>query len=192
DGAVVQYLQFVDVTAYPAPVFQVGSIPTNKEAGDAVAISVTATGDGEPVVTLTNAPAAFVSTYENGMLAFTPSNDGTFTFHFLAQNQRNDAFATTNFSVTILPGSGGGTQEVAIVALNNVTTSNGLFRFDATLTDLPSSITSLPVYTATTVTNGNWNWSLATNVPVAAGTSHVELPVADKCVISLGKPPILD
>ena len=71
DGAVVQYLQFVDVTAYPAPVFQVGSIPTNKEAGDAVAISVTATGDGEPVVTLTNAPAAFVSTYENGMLAFT-------------------------------------------------------------------------------------------------------------------------
>ena len=192
DGAVVQYLQFVDVTDYPAPVFQVGAIPADKEEGEAVAVSVTATGDGEPVVTLTNSPAAFVSTYENGTLSFTSADDGTFTFYFLAQNQRNDAFATTNFSVTILPGSGGETQEVAIAEISNVTTAGGQFGFRATLADLPPSVTSLPVYTATTITNGAWNWTLSTNVPVAEGQADVELPVEDKCMISLGKPPGVD
>ena len=192
DGAVVQYLQFVDTTDYPAPTFQVGTIPADKEVGDAVAISVTATGDGEPVVTLTNAPAGLEDSYDSGLLAFTPAADGTLTFYFLAQNQRNDAFATTNFSVTILPGSGGETQEVAIAEISNVTTAGGQFGFRATLADLPPSVTSLPVYTATTITNGAWNWTLSTNVPVAEGQADVELPVDDKCMISLGKPPGVD
>ena len=119
------------------------------------------------------------------------ADDGTFTFHFLAQNQRNDAFATTNFSVTILAG-GGETQEVAIAEISNVTTAGGQFGFRATLADLPPAITSLPVYTATDVVDGAWNWTLSTNVPVTEGQADVELPVEDKCMISLGKPPILD
>ena len=189
DGAVVQYLQFVDVTAYPAPTFQVGAIPADKEVGDAVAISVTATGDGEPVVTLTNAPAGFVSTYENDTLAFTPNDDGTFAFYFLAQNQRNDAFATTNFSVTILPGSGGETQEVAIAEIANITTGGGQFGFRATFETLPPSITTLPVWTADTLLeNGSWNWTFYTNVVVDAGMADIQVPVVDKCFISVGKP----
>ena len=188
DGAVVQYLQFVDVTDYPAPTFQVGAIPADKEVGDAVAISVTATGDGEPVVTLTNSPAGFVSTYENGTLGFTPNDDGAFAFYFLAQNQRNAAFATTNFSVTILPGSGGETQEVAIATIADITTGGGLFGFTASFDALPPSITTLPVWTATTPTNGGWNWTFYTNVPVSEGTADIQVPLLERCFISVGKP----
>ena len=193
DGAVVQFLQFVDVTAYPAPTFQVGALPADKEVGDAVAITVTATGDGDPVVTLTNAPLGFVSTYANGTLAFTPNDDGAFAFYFLAQNQRNAAFATTNFSVTILPGSGGETQEVAIATIADITTDGGWFGFRATFAGLPPSITSLPVYTADTLLeSGAWNWTFYANVPVSEGAADIEVPMLQKCFISVGTPPGVD
>lgn len=192
DGAVVQFLQFVDVSDYLAPTFQVGTIPTDKEVGDAVSIAVTATGDGEPVVTLTNAPTGLEDSYANDTLAFTPSAEGVFTFHFLAQNQRNAAFATTNFSVTILAGGGGTTQEVTIAEISNVTTAGGQFGFRAMLADIPPSVTSLPVYTATTITNGGWNWTLATNVAVNAGQADITVPLEDKSMITIGTPPGID
>lgn len=189
DGAVVQFLQFVDMSDYDPPVIAVGAIPTDKHVGEAVAISVTATGDGEPLVTLTNAPAGLADSYADDTLAFTPSADGVFTFHFLAQNQRNAAFATTNFSVTILAGGGGTTQEVTIAGISNITTGDGQFGFRAVLPDLPPSVTSLPVYTADSITNGGWNWTFYTNVAVTAGQADVTVPLEDKSMITLGTPP---
>ena len=189
DGAVVQFLQFVDVSAYDPPVIAVGVIPTDKHVGEAVAISVTATGDGEPLVTLTNAPAGLADSYADDTLAFTPSANGVFTFHFLAQNQRNAAFATTNFSVTILAGGGGTTQEVTIAEISNITTGGGHFGFRADLPDLPPSVTSLPVYTADSITNGGWNWTFYTNVAVTAGQADITVPLEDKSMITLGTPP---
>ena len=191
DNAVVQFLQFVDMSDYDPPVIAVGAIPMDKEVGDMVAIAVTATGDGEPVVTLTNAPTGLEDSYADDTLAFTPSVDGVFTFHFLAQNQRNAAFATTNFSVTILAGGGGETQEVTIADISNVTTGGGQFAFRATL-DLPPGVTSLPVYSATTITNGGWNWTLATNVTVSAGQADITVPLHDTSMITIGTPPGVD
>ncbi|NLB66356.1 MAG: hypothetical protein GX803_07805 [Lentisphaerae bacterium] len=193
DGAVVQYLQLVDVSDYPAPEIQVGAIPTDKEVGQNVSIAVTATGDGEPVVTLTNAPAGFEDSYDatTATLAFTPSVGGDYVFYFLAQNLRNAASATTNFTVTILGGVA--PDPIEIVAIDSVVSADGQLSFQATIAALPAGVTSLPVYVADEVIEGKWNWAFVKNVPVS-GTSvdvTLELSGADnKRMISLGKPPI--
>lgn len=191
NGAVVQYLQFVDVTAYAPPVIQVGTIPTNKTVGQSVSISVTATGDGEPIVTLTNAPAGLLNSYTGTTLAFTPTNAGGHTFYFIAQNQRNDAFATTNFTVTIL-GGGGEVEPIEIVAINSIVSGGGQVSFTAEIAELPEGVTSLPIYAADQVVNGKWNWSFVTNVVVGSTTVNATL-VLDEVptrVITLGKPPV--
>ena len=91
--------------------------------------------------------------------------------------------------MTILPGSGGETQEVAIAEIANITTGGGQFGFRATFETLPPSITTLPVWTADTLLeNGSWNWTFYTNVVVDAGMADIQVPVVDKCFISVGKP----
>ena len=189
DGAVVQYLQFVDVTDYPAPQIQVGTIPADKEVGQSVSIAVTATGDGEPIVTLTNAPAGLLNSYADSTLAFTPTVAGAHTFFFIARNQRNDAFATTNFTVTILGGSGGDTV-IEVVGISNISSGAGQFNFRATLDELPAGITSLPIYVADEVVNGKWNWAYLKDVPVSTTEVDVQIPLLDKRMISLGRPPV--
>lgn len=190
NGAVAQYLKIVDVTDYPVPVIGVGVIPTDKQPGEEVSFSVTATGTGNPVVTVTNVtPAGTIYTYASDTLSFTPTATNTFTFSFLAQNQYNDAFATTNVSVTIVSSP---ESPVAIEAIVSATVTSGAggtsLALTATCTNLPAGFT-VPVYTATALVNGNWNWTNSATATINGNNISVDVPFAgNELLISIGRP----
>ena len=86
-----------------APTFTVGEIPTNAVVGTAVAISVVASGDGDPEAVVSGVKLDGKKytdggyTYSGGLLVFTPPKGGDYAFDFLATNTTADkSTAATN------------------------------------------------------------------------------------------------
>lgn len=193
DGAVAQYLKFVDVTDYPVPVFS-EIFPTGY-VNTAISFTVVATGDGNPVTTSTGVSPDVAYTYESGIVTFTPSTAGTYTFSFAATNQYNALSATTSISVTVLDETPSPELDVEIADITIPSFSAGgtHFNLSARLL-LPDGITldSVDVWTADEVIGGSWNWSNETTAIVVEGIATVDLPVESQKVISIGKPGEVD
>jgi len=196
-GTVAQYLKIVDVTDYPVPVIGVGVIPTNAAAGDTVAVSVTATGEGLPTIDVTAvSPEGTDYTYAADTLSFVPAAAGTYAFTFLAQNTLNDKTATTNVEITIVSGETGEDVVIAIASVGEVSYADGKISLSVTTTNGFAAGTVVPVYTADTLVGSQWNWTAAGTATVASDGSialeDVEVGGGTALLLSIGKPTCLD
>ncbi len=192
DGAVVQYLKIVDTTPYGLPQFE--PVAPTGYVNTVVSFPVTATGDGNPQVTIAEVTPQVDWTFEGGFVSFIPASTGSYVFACTAMNQYNGLAISTNITVTVVEQGDSPDPVITVdtVTFGSINISGGTFELKASSKDLPASIEEIPVWTASEIISNAWDWELTHTGRVVTTDEgriiEVELPVEDRKLISVGKP----